>query len=84
MENLVVGEPQQVRRIGERCQLLARGRIGVEPRFDFAPLRCLQFAVQIGDEAVVTEPLHPSYSCPLLGRLRAAPAVPCGPARDGS
>jgi hypothetical protein len=78
VQDIVISEPQQMRRIGERRQLLPRGGIGVEPGFDFAQLRGLQLAIQIGDETIVTEPPHPSYSYPPPAQPRAGLATRSG------
>ena len=59
VHDLVESGAQQICRTGERSQPLTRRRIDVQPSLDLAPLRHLEFAVQIGDETVVTALLHP-------------------------
>ena len=73
-----------MRRFGERSHPLACGRIGVERSFDLAPLRHLEFGIQIADETVVIWLLHPSYPCAPRGRPLAAAATRYGTEPDGS
>ena len=73
-----------MRRFGERSHPLACGRIGVERSFDLAPLRHLEFGIQIADETVVTALLHSWYSYAPRGRPRAAAVTRYGPVQDGS
>ena len=73
-----------MRRFGERCHPPACVGIGVEPSFNLAPLRHLEFAIELGDETVVTALLHLWYSCAPRGRPRAATVARYELAKGGS
>src|SRR5216683_6703643 len=79
-----IGAAQQLAGLGKRRQPLANRRIGFEPGFDMAPLVSVELAVEIGNQRVVTVPLHFSHSRGYRRRRRADAAALSAHARGGS